>query len=57
MPASIKEYEDLPRFPDGRIDYTHSPTAPIVACVIIYEGKVLIVKRSKTVTTTTENGT
>lgn len=46
MSSVIKEYENLPRFPDGRIDYTDSPTAPIVACVIQYGDKVLIVKRS-----------
>jgi 8-oxo-dGTP pyrophosphatase MutT (NUDIX family) len=49
MPHVTNEYENLPRFPDGRIDYTHSRTAPIVSCVIEYRDKILIVKRSKRV--------
>ncbi len=50
MASLTKEFENLPRFPDGRIDYTHASIAPIVACVIEFEGKILIVKRSTKVT-------
>lgn len=39
-------YKKLPRFPDGRIDYTHSRSAPVISCVIEHSGKILIVKRS-----------
>ena len=49
MASVIKGYEDLPRFPDGRIDYTNSQRAPIVVCVIMYGEKILLVKRSQIV--------
>lgn len=49
MTSITKQYEDLPRFPDGRIDYTHAQSAPIVACVIEHNGKMLIAKRSESV--------
>jgi 8-oxo-dGTP pyrophosphatase MutT (NUDIX family) len=49
MTSVTEQYEDLPRFPDGRIDYTHAHSAPIVACVIEHAGKTLIAKRSESV--------
>jgi len=36
----------LPRFPDGRIDYSSSDSAPILSCIVTLRGKVLILKRS-----------
>ena len=36
----------LPRFPDGRIDYSSSDSAPIISCIVTLRGKVLILKRS-----------
>ena len=35
----------LPRFSDGRIDYSKSDVAPIVTVFIRYKGKVLLLKR------------
>jgi ADP-ribose pyrophosphatase YjhB (NUDIX family) len=35
----------LPRFPDGRIDYTHAPVAPVLNVFVLYQGKLLLVKR------------
>ena len=40
----------LPRFPDGRIDYTDSDTAPIVSVFVTFGGKLLLLKRSDKVT-------
>ena len=39
----------LPRFPDGRIDYTSAPMVPVVTCFIRYKDKVLLMKRSSNV--------
>lgn len=36
----------LPKFPDGRIDYTYATAAPVVNCVLLAEGRVLLLKRS-----------
>lgn len=36
----------LPRFPDGRIDYTYAPMVPVVTCFIKYKGRVLLMRRS-----------
>lgn len=43
--------EKLPHFPDGRIDYTCSDTAPVVTIYVIFKGKVLLLKRSNDVLT------
>lgn len=46
----MKRLEDfselLPKFPDGRIDYTDSPEAPVMAVFVRYKGKILLLKRS-----------
>ncbi|MFH1750212.1 MAG: NUDIX domain-containing protein [Candidatus Micrarchaeota archaeon] len=47
----LREYGHLPRFGDGRIDFTGSPRAPIIACFVEYKGKILLLKRSKNVST------
>lgn len=49
MPSAFDGYENLPRFEDGRIDYTYSKSAPIVSCVIMYSDMILLVKRSENV--------
>ncbi len=38
--------ESLPRFEDGRINYTTSKTAPVVTVFIGYGNKFLLLKRS-----------
>jgi len=43
--------ETLPRFPDGRIDYSTSDRAPIVTCFVKYADKLLLLKRSDRVRT------
>ena len=36
----------LPKFPDGRIDYTTSNVAPVIGVFIKYKDKILLLKRS-----------
>jgi len=36
----------LPHFPDGRINYRNSKTAPVINVVLKYKDKVLLLKRS-----------
>ncbi len=47
----LQQYEHLPRFRDGRIDYTNSKSAPILLCFIEYDGEFLLLKRSEKVLT------
>ena len=43
----LKEFSGkLPRFPDGRIDYTNSDRAPVLSCFVEYDGLILLLKRS-----------
>lgn len=42
----LSEFESLPKFMDGRIDYTDASKAPVLNCVVFHNGKVLILKRS-----------
>lgn len=43
----LKElFKDMPRFPDGRIDYTNAKEIYGVSVVVEYEGKVLFLKRA-----------
>jgi len=45
--ATIKEFADkLPKFPDGRIDYSDSYIAPITTVFVKYQDKILLLKRS-----------
>lgn len=37
----------LPKFPDGRINYSQSDIAPVVTVFIESEGKILLLKRSE----------
>src|SRR3989338_9189804 len=36
----------LPRFADGRIDYTHAAEAPVLNCFVLHKGKLLLLLRS-----------
>lgn len=38
--------EKLPKFPDGRIDYSNSDKAPVLTCFVKYGDKILLLKRS-----------
>ncbi|MCX6738311.1 MAG: NUDIX domain-containing protein [Candidatus Parcubacteria bacterium] len=40
---------DLPKFPDGRIDYTNSISAPVLIIFVRHQGEILLLKRSKKV--------
>jgi len=41
----------LPRFPDGRINYSNSDIAPVITVFIKYNDKILLLKRSDKVRT------
>ena len=43
---NLEEFVHLPRFPDGRINYTGTKKAPVLNCVVQYGEKVLLLKRS-----------
>ena len=45
--ATIKEFANkLPKFPDGRIDYSNSDVAPVITVFLKYKDKILLLKRS-----------
>lgn len=47
---TIKEFaKKLPKFPDGRIDYSNSDIAPVITVFIKYKNKILLFKRSNKV--------
>ena len=41
----------LPHFPDGRINYSSSRTAPVINVVVKHKDKILLLKRSDKVST------
>ncbi len=41
-----KFFQDLPKFSDGRIDYSNSNEAPVLTCFVKYGNKLLLLKRS-----------
>jgi hypothetical protein len=46
----LREFsKKLPKFEDGRIDYTNSDSAPGLNVFLEHEGKILIMKRSNKV--------
>ena len=48
--ATIKKFDEkLPKFSDGRIDYSKSNIAPVVIIFLRYKDKILLLKRSKKV--------
>jgi 8-oxo-dGTP pyrophosphatase MutT (NUDIX family) len=43
----LREFaEKLPKFSDGRIDYSDSNKAPVLNCFVKYKDKILLLKRS-----------
>ena len=43
----LREFsEKLPKFSDGRIDYSDSDKAPVLTCFVKYEGRILLLRRS-----------
>jgi len=38
-------WKKLPKFPDGRIDFSKSKIVPCISCFVIYDNKILILKR------------
>ncbi len=52
MLETIKQFaEKLPKFPDGRINYSNSDTAPVITIFIKHQDKILLLKRSDKVRT------
>lgn len=51
MQTVEKFAEELPKFDDGRIDYSDSDTAPVLTIFVEYEGRILLLKRSDEVRT------
>ncbi len=48
--TTIKEFANkLPKFPDGRINYSNSDTAPVITVFVKYQDKILLLKRSNEV--------
>ena len=46
VPADIIRLgAQLPKFDDGRIDYTHATEAAVLDCMVVFEGKMLLLKR------------
>jgi ADP-ribose pyrophosphatase YjhB (NUDIX family) len=43
--------ETLPKFPDGRIDYSSSEIAPVITIFVRYGSKILLLRRSDRVST------
>jgi ADP-ribose pyrophosphatase YjhB (NUDIX family) len=43
--------ESLPKFPDGRIDYSGSKVAPVITVFVKYRDKILLLRRSDRVST------
>jgi 8-oxo-dGTP pyrophosphatase MutT (NUDIX family) len=39
----------LPKFPDGRIDYTDAKEAAVLNCFVLHDGELLLLKRSEKV--------
>ncbi len=42
---------DLPRFSDGRVDFTLARRAPVLSVIVYHDGEILILKRSDKVLT------
>jgi len=48
----VKKLEkELPKFPDGRINYSKSKIAPVITVFVKYNDKILLLKRSDRVST------
>ena len=47
IPSLIRKLaKELPKFPDGRINYTNAAKAAVLTSFIEYQGKILLLKRS-----------
>jgi 8-oxo-dGTP pyrophosphatase MutT (NUDIX family) len=42
----LRQFSELPRRPDGRVDYSHSDKAPVVTCFVKWGDRILLLKRS-----------
>jgi len=49
LKKQLKEFDNLPRFKDGRINYSNSSKALVLICVIKFKDKVLLLRRSNKV--------
>jgi predicted NUDIX family phosphoesterase len=49
MAHPIEQFQHLPKFPDGRIDYTDATKAPVINCFLQYQDEILLLKRGKKV--------
>lgn len=50
LQKTLKKFDqELPHFPDGRIDYSEAETALVLGIVVVSESIVLLVKRSQEV--------
>jgi len=49
---TVKEFVGvLPKFPDGRINYSNAKEAPVLTCFVKFKDKILLLKRSNNVRT------
>lgn len=46
MAEILSSFLHLPRFADGRINYTDAETSPVLVCFVRYQDKYLLLKRS-----------
>ena len=51
LKQTLKQFENLPRFPDGRINYRDSKKAAVLTCFVKFQDKILLLKRSDNVRT------
>lgn len=47
----LAEFDHLPRFADGRIDFSGADRVPVVTCFVEAEGRLLLLRRSERVRT------
>jgi len=48
IPAQVERFwHSLPKFPDGRIDYTHAPAAAVLDCYLCCGDRLLVLKRTR----------
>lgn len=45
----LERYAGLPRFPDGRIDFSEAGSAPVLSCFVRHGDEFLLLKRSGSV--------
>jgi len=45
----LAQFDHLPRFADGRIDFSGSDRAPVITCFVEFEGRLLLLRRSQKV--------